>query len=250
MSTDSASGALADAVIGRVRAVLTGRVAALAPQGPLSAMAKQPRDGPVLAGGCGLEGDAQADLRVHGGPDKAVHVYPWAHYRFWREQLAGNAAARALLDTPGAFGENLSVDAPDGGALDETMVCLGDRWRIGPTAQVEVSQGRQPCWKLNVRLQQRDVAALMQKSLRAGWYLRVLQPGLLRAGDAITLLARPHPDWPLARLLRCIAEREAEPATLGEILALPLTPSWRKLFARRLASGEAESWSARLRPPA
>ena len=117
---------------------------------------------------------------------------------------------RPLLAAPGAFGENLSVDG-----LDEQSVCLGDEWQIG-SARFAVSQGRQPCWKLNDRL----------------------------------LITRPHPDWPLDRVATLIRQRVCEPATLHAVLALPLPPSWRKLFERRLEQGAAEDWAPRLHGPA
>jgi len=226
--------------VGRLRAVLTGRAQPYTRPGSRSGIAKQERDGPVTVGPLGLEGDEQGDLRVHGGPDKAVHCYAWAQYAPWRQELADNRAAQALLQQPGAFGENFSLDS-----LNEAQVCIADQWQIG-SARFEVSQGRQPCWKLNDRFQVPDMALRVQSSLRAGWYLRVLQPGEVRAGDAITLLARPWPQWPIARLLRVIAERDCSPDTLREILTLPLPPSWHKLFTRRLESSGAEDWSARL----
>lgn len=230
--------------IGSVRAVLTGRAMAYTRPGSRSAIHKRRREGVVAVGPLGLEGDEQGDLRVHGGPDKAVHCYAWAHYPHWREQLAGTAPDLGLLARPGAFGENLSLDA----GLDEHSACIGDRWRIG-SAVFELSQGRQPCWKLNDRFGVPDMALRVQRSARAGWYLRVLQAGHLQAGDTVWLLARPHPAWPVARLLQAIAERQCEPDTLREILALPLPPSWRKLFLRRLESGEVEGWAPRLEGP-
>jgi MOSC domain-containing protein YiiM len=101
-----------------------------------SAIAKQPVTGPVRVHRLGLDGDAQADLTVHGGPDKAIHHYPHDHYAFWRESLGDHP----LLADYGAFGENIATDG-----LTEEAICIGDRWRLG-TALVEVSQGRQPCF--------------------------------------------------------------------------------------------------------
>lgn len=224
--------------IGAVRAVLTGRALPYTRPGSRSAIAKAPHTGPVAVATLGLAGDEQGDLRVHGGPDKAVHCYAWAHYAQWLASLP--PAAAPLLQQPGAFGENLSLDG-----LDEHGACIGDRWQIG-SAQFEVSQGRQPCWKLNDRLKVPDMARRVQDSGLAGWYLRVTQPGVLRAGDSVQLLARPHPDWSVARLLQLIAERSCDPAVLDAVLALPLPPSWRRLFARRRDEGHAEDWAGRL----
>ena len=107
-------------VIGQVRAVLTGRAVPYTRPGTFSAIDKQSVSGPVAVGAESLAGDEQGDRRVHGGPDKAVHVYPWAHYAIWRSELGD----RPLLAAPGAFGENLSVDG-----LDEQSVCLATNGR-------------------------------------------------------------------------------------------------------------------------
>jgi MOSC domain-containing protein YiiM len=186
----------------------------------------------------GIVGDFQADLRVHGGADKAVHCYAWSHYAYWRGVLPGNA----LLDAPGAFGENLCM-----AGLEERDVCIADRWRIG-SALFEVSQGRQPCFKLNLRFGARDMAARVQETLRAGWYLRVLEPGYVTNGDHVELLERPCLSHSVADLLALIRDRETHPDRLGPVLRLPLTPSWRKLFERRLANARVEDWSGRMGP--
>jgi len=217
-----------------LRSVLVGRAQALGPT--VSGIAKQPVRGPVRVERLGLAGDEQADLSVHGGADKAALCYAWSHYAHWR----GTLALQPLLDAPGAFGENFSVEG-----LDEHTVCLGDRWRIGSTL-FSVTQGRQPCFKLNLRFGLPDMAARVQASLRAGWYLRVLEPGWVEAGDACTLVERPHPEHPIARLLALIRDRETRPDRIEPVLALPLPPSWRRLFALRLQTGQTEDWQGRL----
>lgn len=225
-------------VIGRVRAVLTGPALPTTRANSRSAIAKTPQAGAVAVTALGLAGDEQGDLRVHGGPDKAVHCYAWAHYASWQASLP--PAATELLQQPGAFGENLSLEG-----LDELGACIGDRWQVG-SAQFEVSQGRQPCWKLNDRFGVADMARRVQDSGLAGWYLRVTQPGAVQAGDSVQLLARPHPDWSVARLLQLIAARSCDPALLDAVLALPLPPSWQRLFTRRREQGQAEDWAPRL----
>ena len=217
-----------------ILAVLTGDVRPLGRT--LSAIDKKPASGAQRVEPLGIAGDRQADLRVHGGSDKAVHCYPWSHYSYWRTRLPGHP----LLDAPGAFGENLSIQG-----LDERDVCIADRWRVGSVV-FEISQGRQPCHKLNLRFDQPDMAAQVQQTLRAGWYLRVLQPGEISAGDKIDLEARPFPGWTVARVLAVIRDREVNPAVLVPLLELPLTPSWRKLFERRLQSSGIEDWSRRM----
>jgi MOSC domain-containing protein YiiM len=160
------------------------------PNGTPSAMAKTPITGPVRVTRLGLEGDAQADLAVHGGPDKAVHHYPHDHYSWWREAIG----AHPLLATPGAFGENVSTE----GSTEET-VAIGDVYRLG-SAVVEVSQGRQPCAKLDHRFGRRDILANVVGSRRSGWYYRVLEEGTVEAGDTLELIDRPSPDWTVARV--------------------------------------------------
>ena len=154
-----------------------------------SAIAKTPVSGPVRVGRLGLAGDEQADLTVHGGPDKAIHHYPHDHYAFWREAIGDHP----LLAACGAFGENLSTEG-----LTEASVCIGDQWRLG-TALVEISQGRQPCWKLDHRFNGAPVNARMVKARRAGWYYRVLEEGEVAAGDVMELITRPYPEWTVLR---------------------------------------------------
>lgn len=229
----------APAVIVRIDALLVGKAVPYTRPGSRSAIDKRPTGAPLAIGELGLAGDEQGDLRVHGGPDKAIHHYAFDHYRSWRAELG----ALPLLQAPGAFGENLSSRG-----LDESRVCLGDRFRLG-TALLEVSQGRQPCWKLNDRFGVLDMARRVQDSGRTGWYYRVLQPGSAQAGDALVLLERPWPAWPLRRLMRLLAERVLDPGLLGEALQLPLVPSWRRLLERRLQHGAAEDWGNRLDGP-
>lgn len=217
-----------------VRAVLSGGVQPLGRT--TSAINKQPVTAGVQVHALGLEGDVQADRRVHGGEDKALHCYAWHHYAAWRSELPHCA----LRDAPGAFGENLSI-----GGLDEQTVCIGDRWRIG-TAITVVSQGRQPCFKLNLHFGVPDMASRVQNTLRAGWYLRVEQPGEIAAGDRLTLLDRPHPDFSVARLLGLIRDRVIDPSQIEPVLRLPLTPSWRRLFEQRLSAQQVEDWSRRM----
>lgn len=228
-------------IIGRVEAVLVGRVAPYTRPGSTSAIAKQPVAERVAAGPLGLAGDEQADTRVHGGVDKAIHLYAFEHYAAWRAEFGLNALP--ALAAPGGFGENLSTLG-----VDERDICLGDRLRIGSTL-LEVAQGRQPCWKLNDRFGVPDMARRVQDTLRTGWYCRVLAEGSVGAGDDIVLVARPHPDWPVARLMGVLYQRCLDPTILRAVLDLPLVPGWRKLVEQRLASGEIEDWRKRLDGP-
>lgn len=226
-------------MLARIEAVLTGRAVDYTRPGSRSAIAKVAVAGAVEVGVEGLAGDEQGDRRVHGGPDKAIHHYPREHYAIWAEEIG----AHPLLAMPGAFGENLSTTG-----VSEADLCLGDRLRLG-TALVEVSQGRQPCWKLSDRFGVADMARRVQDSGRSGWYYRVLEPGTVQAGDMLELLERPHPHWPLPRLAELLYRRTLDRGELAAALELPLVPSWRAVFARRLEQGGTESWASRLAGP-
>ena len=128
-----------------------------------------------------LAGDGQADLKVHGGPDKAVCVYSADHYPLWRSELGVPECG------PGWFGENFSVE----GHI-ETNVSIGDTYRIG-TALVQISQPRAPCWKLGRRWNRLDMPKVVLASGRTGWYLRVLEAGDVECGDTLTLVERSYP---------------------------------------------------------
>ncbi|MFD1331704.1 MOSC domain-containing protein [Methylopila musalis] len=221
----------------RLDALLVGALAPLGPRAAPSGIAKSPVNRPLALGPLGFEGDAQGDLRVHGGPDKAVHHYPFEHYAAWSDDIGPHP----LLSAPGAFGENLSTRG-----LTEETVALGDLFRLG-TALVEVSQGRQPCWKLNARFGRPRLAAEVQASGRTGWYYRVREPGVVAPGDALTLLERPTPDWPLRRLWRILYVETLDRDELAAMAALPGLPDgWRRHAERRLASGRVEDWAPRL----
>lgn len=225
--------------IGRIDAVLTGRAVPGTRPGARTAIAKHVRAGRVRVDAAGVEGDEQGDTRHHGGPDKAVHVYAREHYARWLDELG----PVAILQTAGAFGENLSTRG-----VTESDLCLGDELRIG-TARLQVVQGRQPCWKLNDRFGVPDMARRVQQTMRTGWYCRVLEPGTVGAGDAIDLVARPWPQWTLARLLELLYHRRADDESLARALALPLVPSWRRIVEGRLSTGTIEDWSARVDGP-
>ena len=196
-----------------ILAVLLGKVRPFRGDDEPSAIGKLPVAHPVAVGPMGLAGDEQADRTVHGGIDKAIHHYPADHYPWWREYL-GDVP---LLDAPGAFGENIST-----AGLDEDSVCLGDRFRLG-TALVEVSQARQPCWKLDHRFETKGVMAQVVKTRRTGWYYRVLEPGQVRVGDTLDLFERPYPEWPLASLFALLIGGEAKDR-LADLRALSDVP--------------------------
>lgn len=231
----------------RVDAVLTGIVAPLGDKGKLSAIGKLPVEGRVWLGETGLEGDQQAEHKHHGGPEMALHHYPFDHYALWRDEWAAatvGAAGSTRLDARGAFGENLSTSG-----MTEATVCVGDVYRIGGSL-VQISQPRQPCWKLNVRFDRDDMSRRVQDTRRTGWYYRVLEAGEIGAGDSIERLARPHPAWTVERLLRVLYVDRDDHAALEDMVNLEtLTLSWRAIASKRLASGKVESWASRLDTP-
>jgi MOSC domain-containing protein YiiM len=145
-----------------------------------------------------LEGDEQADLTVHGGPDKAVCVYSADHFPFWQRALE-----RPDLGA-GAFGENFSVTG-----LAEDTVCLGDVYEVGE-AVVQVSQPRAPCWKLGRKWARRDLPKLVLREGRTGWYFRVLQPGVVEPGQTLRLIDRSYPSWTITQVNRLAYAKKSD----------------------------------------
>jgi MOSC domain-containing protein YiiM len=181
---------------------------------------KTPVEGPVFAGTTNLAGDGQADLKNHGGIDKAVLAYSADHYPNWRDELR-------MPDLPGgAFGENLTIVG-----LSEESVCIGDIFRVG-MATFEVSQPRQPCWKLARRWRMHELTGLVVRNGRSGWYLRVLEEGWIEAEMPVVLTDRPNPAWSIARANEILHHRRTD---------LPLT------LALADVPGLAESWVEELR---
>ena len=186
----------------------------------LSAIGKLPVDGPANIRSFGIEGDMVADTRAHGGPDMAVHLYPRDHYGWWREQLGPHA----LLDSANAFGENIVASG-----IDETIVAIGDRFRLG-TALLEISQPRQPCWKIEHHFGTKGMVAKILTSHRCGWYFRVLEEGIWQPGDILEQVETGHSEWPIARLFAKLYDKahKANPQELREIAALDrLCELWR-----------------------
>lgn len=195
---------------------------------------KQPVAGlvPVLAEQ--LEGDGQADLRHHGGPDKAVYAYPSEHHAYWAALLAPTKLV------PGAFGENLTT-----AGLLESDVRLGDYFRVG-SAVLKAMQPRVPCFKLNVRLDDDRMVGLFQRAGRSGIYFQVVETGALQAGDAIVLVQRSAHNVTIQQ----VADRYYAPgkdlSAIQDILEVPfLRPSLRAHFeAVRAAFGQETSGMA------
>lgn len=189
-----------------------------------SAFCRDEITGPVRVLPDSLEGDAVADPRFHGGPDKAVCCYASEHYPQWQRELS-------LPEPPGfgAFGENFTTQ----GLLEED-VCLGDTYKVG-TAVFQITQPRQPCWKLGRRWRLKQMPALVADSGRTGWYFRVRQMGAVQKGDAMELSARPHPEWTIARANDVMEQRDDDTTSLRSLVACPaLSSSWRDELEARL----------------
>jgi MOSC domain-containing protein YiiM len=172
----------------------------------------------------GLAGDAQADRRVHGGPDKALHQYPVAHYP---RLAAAFPDVRELL-IPGSIGENLSAPG-----WDEANVCIGDVFRLGD-ARIQVSQPRSPCWKIDHRYGVDGMAKLIDATGITGWYFCVLEEGSVEPGCAFALIDRMSPAMTIQALLSQWREQRPDPARLEHTAATPgLAENWvRRLLDR------------------
>jgi len=196
---------------------------------------KEPVAGLVWLGRVNLAGDSQADLQNHGGPEKAVNVYPAEHYPHWERDLGLGALAF------GAFGENFTTEG-----LLEADVCVGDVFGIGE-AVVQVSQPRQPCWKLARRWRMKDLALKVQQTGRTGWYFRVLREGHVQTGAKLRLIERRHPEWTVDAANDVMHHRAQDFEAARALAACPaLSVRWKESLARRVATEKAASASTRL----
>src|SRR5260221_10021361 len=183
---------------------------------------KTPREGRLRVAALNIDGDLQSDHSVHGGTYKAVYCYPSEHYAYWREQLPG-------MDLPwGVFGENLTTEG-----LIETDVCIGDRIQIG-SAEFQVTQPRQPCFKLGIRFGSNDMVKRFVLSGRPGFYVSVLREGEIGRGDGITVLERAAHSMSVSDIFALKFDDEGKQEQVRRAAAIPaLTPSWREHFAQR-----------------
>ncbi len=184
---------------------------------------KEPVAGRVRVRRLNLDGDRQADLSVHGGPEKAIYVYPADYYPAWRKELPD-------MDIPWAmFGENLTVE----GLRDDT-VHIGDQFRIGSTL-VAVTQPRMPCYKLGIRFGRDDILKRLLASGRTGFYFAVLEEGDVATGDPITLVKHDEHAVPVAEITRLYTSKKREIEALRRVVLLEALPEdWREFFQERL----------------
>jgi MOSC domain-containing protein YiiM len=184
---------------------------------------KEPIAGRVMMRTLNLDGDRQADLSVHGGPSKAVYVYPAEHYDFWNREFPA-------MDLPwGMFGENFTTTG-----LLESEVNIGDKFRIAE-AEVMVTEPRMPCYKLGIRFGRTDIIKRFLQSERSGFYLAVLKEGEVGAGDEVTLVERDAHDVRVVDITRLYAREKHNTALLRRAIEVDALPEgWRQYFQDRL----------------
>ena len=180
---------------------------------------KLPVQGPVAVRGINVEGDDQGDRSVHGGPDKAVYAYAREDIDWWEAELG-----RELPD--GVFGENLTIKG-----IDPAQALVGERWRIG-SVLLEVSEPRFPCWKLGVRFGDPLMLKRFAQARRTGTYLRIVEDGSLRPGDAVRVVSRPAHDLTIGAFSHAFL---ADRSQLPRLLIPEVSESWRDWVLERAA---------------
>jgi MOSC domain-containing protein YiiM len=181
--------------------------------------------GPVEVTLTGIKGDGQADLKNHGGPDKAILCYSADHFAFWSKELSRNDVSG------GMFGENLTING-----LSEDVVCIGDTFAIGEVV-VQVTQPRQPCWKLGRRWNEPTLPKQVVKNGFCGWYLRVLTLGTIEAGQGCQQIERPNPEWTVRRAHDTMYRKNVSKTELHDLANLPeLSEAWRSELRRKSKS--------------
>ena len=170
-----------------------------------------------------LDGDRQADLSVHGGPDKAVYAYPVEHYEYWQRELPD-------MTLPwGMFGENLTIEG-----FNEDTVNIGDRFLIG-SAEIAVTQPRLPCYKLGLKFCRDDIVKRLLASGRTGFYFRVITEGDLAAGDPISVVQRAADSAPVSEITRLYARDKDDVDGLRRVVGIAALPDdWREHFNERI----------------
>ena len=203
-----------------------GGISALPHSGRPTAMFKQLAVGPLELGPEGFIGDEQADRRVHGGPEKAVHLYPAAHYAKLAERFP--EAASQLI--PGSLGENISC-----AELDESSVRIGDIYRLG-SARLQVCQPRNPCWKIDDRFNADGMAAFIAETNLTGWYWRVVQAGSVPPGAMLELDEAAASALSLAAAMTLWQEHRPQPDDLEKLAATPgIASGWQEKILNRAA---------------
>lgn len=223
-------------IVSSIEALLIGKPVPFRADGETSTIGSRvAATGPVQLTYLGFAGDRVADPSVHGGPDKAVHLYPAEHYPEWRADFVkGGLDPHPHLERLGGFGENIAASG-----LTEDKVQIGDRFRIG-SALVEISQGRQPCWKIDHHFGLKGMTAGVIRTGRSGYYFRVIEEGQVVPGDAIEQVERMTHGWTVERTFQLlIAGMHKAPdadEALKELAAMEsLAESWRRRAIQLMA---------------
>ncbi len=217
----------------RIDGLFAGGLSLLGPEATRTGIVKIARDR-IAATAAGISGDVQADRRVHGGPDKAVHHFPAEHY----PALAAAFPTASGLLAPGALGENVSTRG-----WTEQDVAIGDVHAVG-AVRLQVSQPRSPCWKIDARLDQPGVARWIAAQGIAGWYCRVLAPGELDIGAELVLIDRSAHAVSVREFWQLVQQHRPDPDRLRQLAALPgLAGDWQRRLGERAGwrEGAADS---------
>lgn len=191
-----------------------------------SAIVRRPVSGPIMLTHRGLDGDAVADTEHHGSPDQAVCCHALAHYAYWNDVYALKGAGVVL--GPGSVGENWTI----AGAI-EADLCVGDVFRVGD-AVVQISAPRYPCSKQERKLGLPAFLRRTLETLRTGWYMRVVTPGMVCAHDVCVLEQRPYPDLTIQWLNEGV-HRQFMPDVAQRLLDLPEVGSaWKRVLSLKL----------------
>ena len=184
---------------------------------------KTPVKTPISVNALNIEGDGQADLRVHGGESKAVMVYSYDNYTYWASVLNRND-----FET-GQFGENFTVS----GMLD-TDACIGDQFQIG-SCLFEITQPRIPCFKLEMKMKEEGFAGKYLKNNRTGFYFRVLKEGIVKTEDKIERVFHEPSKISVAMAKNLLYFDKSNKDAIKKVLEInALSPSWRKSFEKLL----------------
>jgi MOSC domain-containing protein YiiM len=188
-----------------------------------SGIFKKPVADPVFLDYLGFNGDGVGDSRIHGGKDKAVCAYCVEHFSFWNEKLQ-----RKL--SPGSFGENLSLTG-----MLETDINIGDIFEVG-SAQIQVSQPRQPCHKLNKVFKDQSMACSIQKSGFSGYYFRVLKTGMVEAGSVLKKIHKDSNKFSIEKTNALFRGKGANAQDMEELISIQaLSSDWRDAVLKRLS---------------
>lgn len=201
----------------KIIGLYSGTSTLIGPKRSASAIFKTPRDR-VMINELGIVGDVQANTKVHGGPEKALHQYALSSY----EKLIKRYPLLHKSAKPGSIGENLCATG-----MSDDSVCIGDIYQLGKI-RVQVTSPRIPCWKIDVRLNQPDLHKYVASSLSTGWYYRVLQGGELCVGAEVSLVERPNPQLSISKFMQIVNGHIVDTDFIAEAAkAKGLDPEWK-----------------------